>query len=71
MIHKSLLKSKVNTVLLLQMNLSAEPCCPPDGLNASQITPTQNFKSKTLPERVFAIVLIGVSEAFMNSLLAG
>lgn len=53
------------------MNLSAEPCWPPDGLNASQITPTQNFKSKTLPERVFAIVLIGVSEAFMNSLLAG
>lgn len=71
MIHKSLLKSKVNTVLLLQMNLSAEPCCPPDGLNASQITPTLNFKSKTLPERVFAIVLIGVSEAFRNSLLAG
>lgn len=50
------------------MNLPAEPCCPPD---ASQITPTQNFKSKTLPERVVAIALIGVSEAFMNSLLAG
>lgn len=51
--------------------VSCLPVRPPDGLNASQIRPTQlqDFKSKnSASKKVLEMGLICVSEAFMNSL---